>query len=170
MTALAKAVLALDRFVGRVALGVAAALLAVAAAVGLYQVVARFVLQQPSTWSEVLVRTLIAWMVFLGIAAALRSGTLVAFDFAFRISSGRVRQMLEAFVFLCCLALFAVLAWHGYRLAWRVRFQMLAGLDISIAWAYAAIPVGAACAMLAVVARWCDPGRHRKPPEPDTPT
>jgi TRAP-type C4-dicarboxylate transport system permease small subunit len=38
----------------------------------------------------------------------------------------------------------------------RVRFQQMAGLEVSIAWGYAAIPVGAAFAMLGAFARFVD--------------
>jgi len=42
-------------------------------------------------------------------------------------------------------------------LTYRVRFQTFASLDISIAWAYAAVPVGAALAIVAVIAQHLDP-------------
>jgi TRAP-type C4-dicarboxylate transport system permease small subunit len=42
------------------------------------------------------------------------------------------------------LAFLAVLLWFGVTW-WRVRFQTFASLDLSMAWAYAALPVGAAC-------------------------
>ncbi len=38
-------------------------------------------------------------------------------------------------------------------MAIRVQSQMLAGLGISIAWAYAAMPVGAGFTLIAVVTR-----------------
>jgi TRAP-type C4-dicarboxylate transport system permease small subunit len=41
----------------------------------------------------------------------------------------------------------------------RLRFQNLAGLEISIAWAYAAVPVGAAFGILGVIANFLDPRR-----------
>jgi len=39
----------------------------------------------------------------------------------------------------------------------RVRFQTFASMELSMGWAYAALPVGAALAMLAVVANHIDP-------------
>lgn len=155
--------LACDRWLGRLVQGTAAALLAIAATVSLYQVITRFVLERPATWSEVLVRTLIVWMVFLGIPGAMRTGALVCFDFAQRLTHGWVLRAVQTFILLCSLMLFTVLIWHGYKMAWRVRFQVLAGLDVSIAWAYAAIPVGSAFAILAVLARWFDPAPQREP-------
>jgi len=58
------------------------------------------------------------------------------------------------------LGVLAVIAWAGWQMVGRAQFQMLAGVDnpftgegISIAWVYAAIPVGAVLSMVGVVAR-----------------
>ena len=52
--------------------------------------------------------------------------------------------------------LMAITAWFGVVMAQRVQFQNLAGLDVSIAWGYAAIPVGASLAILAALAQFLD--------------
>lgn len=159
MHGLRSVILTTDRVVTRLVLGVASLLLAAAACIGMYQVVARFVLRQPSTWSEVLAQTLIIWMVFLGIGGAFRAGVVIAVDVAWRLSRGRARAILETAILLATIVFLALIAWFGWDMAHRVRFQQLAGLGVSIAWAYAAIPVGAACAIIAVLARWLDPNR-----------
>jgi TRAP-type C4-dicarboxylate transport system permease small subunit len=41
-------------------------------------------------------------------------------------------------------------------MASRVRFQEMAGLEVSMAWGYAAIPVGAVFAMLGALAHFLD--------------
>ena len=132
-------------------------LLAVAAAVAFYQVVTRFVLQQPATWSEVLIRTLLVWMVYLGVTAGFRSGALVAVDALARAVSGQGKRWLEGAIASASLALLVVIVWWGWQVAWRSRFQNLAGLEIPIIWLYAAAPVGAGFAILAVIARFLDP-------------
>ena len=151
--------LAADRLIVRSLLSVAMVLLGVAAIVGFYQVLARFVLEQPSTWSEVLVRTLIVWTVFLGLGAALRSGSMIAFDFLYRSVGTRLRPWLDVVIGVATLIVLGVMLWYGLQLTLRVRPQVLAGLDVSIAWAYAAIPVGAAAGIVGVLARWADPAR-----------
>ena len=55
------------------------------------------------------------------------------------------------------LAYLAVLVWFGIGLVTRVRFQTFASMELSMGWAYAALPVGAALAMLAVVAHHLAP-------------
>ena len=50
-----------------------------------------------------------------------------------------------------------MLVWYGADLVWRVRFQTFASMELSMAWAYAAVPVGALLAMLATLAQHIDP-------------
>lgn len=155
------ALLFCDRLLTRFALALACALLAVSAVIGLYQVLTRFLFQEPSTWSEVLVRTLLIWMVYLGSAAALRKGALVSVDVLYLLTGGRVRRLFDGLVTLAVLGFLGILLWFGVEMTWRVRFQNLAGLEISIAWAYAAIPLGAVFAIVAVLAHHFDPERRQ---------
>src|SRR3954463_6371275 len=83
----------------------ASACLVLAAVSAFYQVITRFIFEQPSTWSEALTRTALIWMVFLGITIAFRQGALVAVDMAYRSVSGRWRTLLQAFITLGSLAL-----------------------------------------------------------------
>ncbi len=158
MSKAAAAFLAVERRVTGAVAAVAMALMAASALVAFYQVVTRFVLQQPATWSEVLIRTLIVWMVYLGAAAGFRIGALVSVDALARFAKGPWKRTVELAAGCSALVLLFVCAWWGWQVAWRLRFQNLAGLEISIIWLYAAVPVGCAFAMLAVVARLLDPG------------
>jgi TRAP-type C4-dicarboxylate transport system permease small subunit len=154
------AVLAVDRALGKLIMALACLALAGALLSGLFQVVARFVLNQPSTWSEVLTRTLIIWSVFLGLSAALRGGTLLSVDLMYR-TLARTRHLvwLQALITLLTLLFLTIVVVHGWDIVHRVRFQTLAGLEISISWAYSAIPVGAFLGILAVIANFLDPRR-----------
>jgi TRAP-type C4-dicarboxylate transport system permease small subunit len=125
-----------------------ALLLGAAAGLGIYQVLMRFVLQQPSTWSEALTRTLIIWMVYLGAALAVRTGLLVAVDVLRKLSGARLGRVLDLTSLGFTFVFFAVVAWFGAVITSRVRFQNLAGLEVSISWAYAALPIGAGLAAL----------------------
>lgn len=154
-----RGLLAVERAVTGAVTAVACAMLAAAACVGFYQVLARFVLEQPATWSEVLVRTLLIWMVYLGVVAVMRAGALVSVDVLRRLAKGRAARILDGLVTGSTLAVLIILLVAGIQITWRVRFQVMAGLEIPISWAYAAIPVGAAFAILAVLAHHFDPRR-----------
>ena len=73
---------------------------------------------------------------------------------------GRARRVLQAAITLSTLVLLALLFWFGTALAYRVRFQILAGLEIPVTWGYAAVPAGALISMLAVLAHYFDPKRE----------
>ena len=154
--ALRRAVLRLDRAVTGLAALLACAALAIAVFAGAWQVTARFATETPSIWSEALVRTALIWMTCLGLGVALRAGALVAIDAALRASPPALRRALEAAALACVLGLMGVLFWFGWSMAGRVRFQEMAGLEISMSWGYAAIPIGACFAMVGALARFLD--------------
>jgi len=149
-----------ERFLMRWTLRAAMALLILAACVSLYQVVTRFVFEEPSTWSEVTARSLTIWMVYLGMAVAFRTGALMAVEFVFNRLHGSARVVLIAGITGLSLGVLLVMAWFGWEMVGRVKFQMLAGVEnpltgegISIALVYAAVPVGAVLAIVGLLAR-----------------
>lgn len=150
------AVLAADRIATGLATILACAALVVAVFAGFWQVIARFATETPSIWSEALVRTALIWMAFLGLATALRTGALVSIDIVHRYSRGALRRSLEAAALACSLSLMGVLLWFGWIMAGRVQFQEMAGLEVSMSWGYAALPVGAAFSILGAIAHFLD--------------
>jgi TRAP-type C4-dicarboxylate transport system permease small subunit len=156
MHSLASLVLRLDKATTALASLAASLALAVAVAAGFWQVVSRFLLQSPATWSEALVRLSLIWMVFLGLSVALRQGALVSIDIAHRYSSGRLRGLIETLTLVSNLILIATLLWFGIQMTQRVWFQEMAGLDVSISWGYAAIPVGCVFAAIGTLAHYLD--------------
>jgi TRAP-type C4-dicarboxylate transport system permease small subunit len=150
-------VLALDRWVTAFALNAACVLLAIICVLGLWQVIARFVLSQPSTWTEESMRRLLIWCVMLGVVAAFRRGALVSVDLMLRTARGAWKHVLRGLITAVSLAFLGVLLWFGIDLVWRVRFQTFASMDLSMAWAYAALPVGALLSMVGVIANHIDP-------------
>lgn len=147
----------LDRWITDGALNAACLLLAVISLLGLWQVVSRFVLEQPSTFTEEAMRRLLVWCVMLGTVAAFRRGALVSVDLMLRSARGAWRRAVRALITGVSLVFLLVLLWFGIDLAWRVRFQTFASLELSMAWAYAALPVGAALGLVAVIAHHFDP-------------
>jgi len=154
---MAKWILAIDRIVTNAIWALAAALLASISILGLYQVLIRFVFNQPSSWTEEVIGRLLIWAVALGVVAAFRQGALVSVDVMLRWSRGRWRQVVRLVILVVTALFLGLLAWLGYDLAWRIRFQTFASMPISISWAYLALPVGATFSLLAVLAHFFDP-------------
>ncbi len=152
-----KWILAIDRIVTNAVWALAAALLATISVLGLYQVLIRFVFNQPSSWTEEVIGRLLIWTVALGVVAAFRQGALVSVDVMLRWSRGRWRRAVRLIILIVTALFLGLLAWVGYDLAWRIRFQTFASVPISISWAYLALPVGATFSLLAVLAHYFDP-------------
>ncbi|TFZ04429.1 TRAP transporter small permease [Ramlibacter rhizophilus] len=139
----------------------ACAMMAVAASLGMYQIITRFVLESPAEWSEVLIRFSLIWMVFLGIPAAFRQGAMVSVDVLYRWSSARIKRVLDWVVSLASLLLIAVIVWWGWDYAQRGAVQSMIGLEgVSMFWAYLAMPVGGVFTALGIVGNLLDPQRH----------
>lgn len=152
--------LKLERGTTALATALACAMLAVAASLGLWQIVTRFVIERPAEWTEVLIRFSLIWMVFLGIPMAFRIGAMVSVDVLYRWSGARTRRVLDALVALAALALVGVLIVVGWDYAQRGKVQTVIGLeDVSMFWAYLALPVGGVFSVIAIVGNWLDPQR-----------
>jgi TRAP-type C4-dicarboxylate transport system permease small subunit len=151
------AILAVDRVATTAVTWAACAALAIAACMAITQVFMRYVMRQPTAWSEPVVQMAVIWMVYLGVAAALRSGSLVAIDLLVDRLRGRARAALRALIALGTLVLLAHMLVYGHDMTSRAVVNVNPVLGISMAWGFAAIPVGAAFAIIAVIAHLLDP-------------
>jgi TRAP-type C4-dicarboxylate transport system permease small subunit len=143
------------------AMAVACLMMVIAASLGVFQIVTRFVLEQPAEWSEILIRLSLIWMVFLGVPAAFRQGAMVSVDVLYRWSPPNIKRVLDWIVCLAALALIAVIIWWGWDYAQRGSVQSMAGLEsISMFWAYLAMPVGGLFCVIGIIGNLLDPVRH----------
>jgi TRAP-type C4-dicarboxylate transport system permease small subunit len=155
------AFLAVERGTTAFALYMSCAMLAIAAGLGFWQIVTRFLLEQPSEWTEVLIRFALVWMVFMGIAAAFRQGAMVCVDVLYRWSRPGMRRFLDWAVAAVSLVLLVLIVWIGWDYAQRGKVQSVAGLEeMSMFWAYLAMPVGGVFAILGVIGNALDPRRE----------
>ena len=156
-----KSLLALDRWTTSLAMAIACLMLAIAASLGLFQIITRFVLEQPAEWSEILIRISLIWMVFMGIPSAFRQGAMVSVDVLYRWSPPRIRRVLDWLVCGAALSLVGVIIWWGWVYAQRGSVQSMAGLEsVSMFWAYLALPVGGAFSVIGIIANLLDPQRN----------
>ena len=152
--------LRIERVLSAASLAGACAMMALAAALGVFQVFMRFVLEQPAEWTEVLIRFSLIWMVFLDIPTAFRQGAMVSVDVLYRWSGRRLRRVLDWVVALAALALIGVIIWWGWDYANRGKVQSMIGLEgVSMFWAYIALPVGGVFSVIGIVGNLLDPQR-----------
>lgn len=133
-------------------------MLAVASGLGMFQILTRFVFEEPAEWTEVLIRFSLIWMVFLAIPMAFRQGAMVSVDVLRRWLPRALVRMLDYAVCIATLLLLGIILWWGWDYAQRGGVQTMAGLEsLSMFWAYLALPVGAAFAAIGVIGNLIDP-------------
>ncbi|MEC4766768.1 TRAP transporter small permease [Halomonas sp. CUBES01] len=145
--------LRLESHLTRLALLIAVVMLAISVTLSFYQVLTRFVFNAPSTWSEVASRTAMIWCVFMAAAATFRGGYMMAVEVIYKLVPPRFMKLLEIVIVVCCLLVLGVLIHYGIQMTLRVSSQTMSGMNISMSWAYAAIPMGSSFAIVAAVAR-----------------
>jgi TRAP-type C4-dicarboxylate transport system permease small subunit len=152
--------LKVERATTALATALACAMLVIAAGLGMWQIITRFIIERPAEWTEVLIRFSLIWMVFLGIPMAFRLGAMVSVDVLYRWSGARLRRFLDTMVAVAALLLIGVIVAVGWQYAQRGSVQSVIGLeDVSMFWAYLALPVGGVFSAIAIIGNWLDPQR-----------
>jgi TRAP-type C4-dicarboxylate transport system permease small subunit len=110
----------------------------------LWQVFTRFILKNPSTWTEELAIFLLIWVSLLGAAVALGRGAHLGIDYLVNKLSIKKKLCTEVFVFLC-IALFSlcVMIIGGIDLVISTLKlgQVSPALGVEIGYVYLAIPI-----------------------------
>ena len=105
-------------------------------------------IQSSLSWSEELARYVFVWAIFLGASAAARRGQHIVMGAVVSLFPEGVQRALGLFASLAFVGFAALLVVVGATLVDTARVQVSTGLQISIAWVYAALPVGAGLTLL----------------------
>lgn len=152
--------LKLERWTTSFSMLAACAMLLIASSLGLFQILTRFVLEQPAEWTEVLIRFSLIWMVFMGIPTAFRQGAMVSVDVLYRWSPPKIKRVLDFVVCGAALLLIGIIIYWGWDYANRGSVQSVIGLEgVSMFWAYLALPVGGLFCVLGIIGNLLDPVR-----------
>ncbi len=112
------------------------------------QVIARYVVKQPLSWSEEFSRYMLVWVVYLGMSVAIRRQGHMGFTvFRERLSPklGRVVVLVsEAIVAIVLMFLLIC----GLRVSMANMTQNSPGLGIPMALAYGAVPIGSLAGLI----------------------
>ena len=125
----------------------------------LWQVFTRFILRDPSSWTEELARYLLIWVGLLGAAYAAGKRMHLALDLLPSKLTGKKQLRLNVFIELCAFlfALFALVI-GGSRLV-MVTFvlgQTSAALQVPIGYVYLVVPISGLLIMFYSVAHMID--------------
>lgn len=109
-----------------------------------WQVFARYVLEQPTVWSEELARYVMVWVTMLGSAHVLRQEEgHVAVTVFVDLLPEPLRRVIGLVRDVLIIGLMGALAWYGYAFAMLGGRRMSSGLGVSMTYPYLAIPAGA---------------------------
>jgi TRAP-type C4-dicarboxylate transport system permease small subunit len=137
----------LTRLDDLLAKGEAAVLMVLVAAmtvVVFLQVIYRYVLTQPLYWSEEVARYLFVWLSILGAALGLQKGGHFGLDLFYRMLPSQGRRFLKFMIYLLMGGVILVLLVQGIVLVQKTAAQQSPAMELSMGWAYACLPVGAA--------------------------
>lgn len=110
----------------------------------LWQVFTRFILKNPSTWTEELAVFMLIWVSLLGAAVALNRGAHLGIDYFVGKLSPKKRLCTEIFVFLCIAAFsLTVMVIGGIELVSNTLKleQTSPALGIKVGYVYIAVPI-----------------------------
>ena len=112
------------------------------------QVVARYVFNQPPTWTEELARFCQVWIVLLASSICLRKGSHLSVDYLGPALPRRVRRAL-ALITGCLIAIYsAVLVIWGVRLLMIGLAQTSPAMQLNMGWVYLIFPVAGGLMLL----------------------
>ena len=142
---------------------IVAALLATIAALVVYQVVARYVLGRPPSWTEELARYLQVWLVLLASPICLRKGLHLTVDYLTPrlppAAKRRVRSLNHVLVGLFGL----LLTVFGFRMLSVAALQVSPALGISMIWPYLAVPTSGLLITMVAAGLFVEERRRESP-------
>lgn len=148
-----------DRMVTRVLMLVAG----IEAVVVISAVAARYVFNSSFPWSEEVARAMLTWLIFLGMSAAFRRNEMISLVFFRELLNDAGLRVVRLLTIAASIVFLGFVGWLTWRLMGLTARQSLPVTGISIAWVYAAIPIGAAISILHLINHAIDLIRNRVP-------
>jgi len=130
------------RWIDRATTVVAAALLCALIALTIATVVYRYGVNSPLTWANEVLESLFVWLTFLGAAVAMARNEHSGFTGLIARVPRVGRLALTALSTLAILAFLGICSWVGFGVLPRLSGQTTTSLGLSVAFNYAALPVG----------------------------
>ena len=133
-----------DNLLAKAEAAVLITLVAVMTVVVFLQVVYRYFLTQPLYWSEELARYLFVWLSILGATLGLQKRGHFGLDLFYQMLPNKGRRFLQRFIHLLMGCVILVILIQGIKLVQMTIPQESPAMGISMGWAYACLPGGAA--------------------------
>ena len=108
----------------------------------------RYLTNESIVWAEEVARHLMIWLTFLGCGPVLRYGGHIAVENLQDALPKVAAQAVRAVIALLLLGFFGFFVWFGIEYMDRTQYQQTPTTQISMAYIYASLPVGAAMAIV----------------------
>jgi TRAP-type C4-dicarboxylate transport system permease small subunit len=131
----------INQFLGYLEMGALALLTTVMFLVVFGQVIFRYVLNEPSPWTEELARYLFIWIALIGAAYGVKGRSHFGFELIVRKMPRSLQRFERLYVHACMGILVFVLTFYGMRMLRVVSFQMTPALQIPMRYVYLSLPV-----------------------------
>ncbi len=137
-------------------------LFAVLVAVVFYQVVARYIFNDPPSWTEELARYCQVWIILLTSSICIRKGSHLAVDyFSHRLSVGVKKNINIVMSSLIVLYILIVIIF-GWKLMVVGQYQLSPALQIKMSFVYVIFPLSGVLMLLEAVLKTTDLIKERK--------
>ena len=144
MNTFLRALIKFDHLVAKSEAAVIIAMVAAMTVVVFLQVLYRYVLTQPLHWSKELARYLFVWLSILGATLGLQKRGHFGLDIFYRMLPRQGKRFLQVLINLSIGIVIFVILVQGIKLVEKTVLQESPAMAISMGWAYACLPVGAA--------------------------
>lgn len=128
-----------------------AMMLFVMCAVTVWQVFARYVLNDASSWSEEVARIMMTYMALIGSAVVIKTGGHVTVTVLLDRVNSTVLKWILLLRDLFMLFTLGIVAWTGFEFAQLNAVQLSAAMDIPMIYIYAALWIGSGLMILMLV-------------------
>lgn len=130
----------------------------------IWQVFSRYLLGNPSTWTEETSRFAVIWLSLLGTAYGCGRMEHMAYDMLReKLSGAKLLAHMRAVAALVLVFVVAVFVYGGLKLVLRAAEfgQLSATLEVPMSWVYACIPISGVCMTFYQLAILVDPAAFR---------
>jgi TRAP-type C4-dicarboxylate transport system permease small subunit len=155
---LARGVRAVDTL-NEALLALLAVTLGLLALLAFLQVIARYVIGAPLTWSEEVIRYALIWSVFLGVGICIRRGMLASVEIINAALPPLPARLLRGASLTVSAAFWVVMISYGWIILGNVEGMLSGALELPMTYVYLAIPVGSLLALVNTLAIAVSPPR-----------
>jgi TRAP-type C4-dicarboxylate transport system permease small subunit len=140
---------AMEKSLDRITASAVALLVAAMVAVILASVFTRYLLNDPIGWAEQVAKYLMIWAAFLGASLGIKEGSHIAVNILVDVLPGWLQKVCGVVGLLMTAGFLLITAYQGVLFTIKVSSHTDPLVwEMSLAWAYAAIPVGAILMLL----------------------